>query len=56
MGIELRTMVDIRADEGSLFFKGWVIVGIACPWSGGVVVVVAPFCEVVCEFETWGVG
>lgn len=49
-------MVDIGADEALLLFQCWVLFGVALPRVGGVVVIVAPFCKVVCEFEAGGVG
>jgi hypothetical protein len=39
-----------------LFFFGGVVVSVAGVRCDGVVVVVAPFCEVVCELKTGGVG
>jgi len=39
-----------------LFGGGGEGFGVADVGRGGVVVVVAPFCEVVCEFETGGVA
>jgi hypothetical protein len=36
-------MVYVAADETVLFFDGWIGGGVAGPWVGGGVVVVAPF-------------
>jgi hypothetical protein len=52
----LRAVVDVGADEATLFVRGGVVVLIARVGCDGIVVVVAPFCEVVCEFEAGGVG
>lgn len=49
-------MVDVGFDEAALFFFGGVVLGVAGVGSNRVVVVVAPFCEVICEFEAAGVG
>lgn len=49
-------MPHICSDEPVLLFRSGVGVCIAGVRRGRVVVVVAPFCEVVCEFESWRVG
>lgn len=49
-------MIDVGADKASLFFEGGVVICVTGPGFGGVVVVVTPFCEMVCEFETGGIG
>lgn len=55
--MKLWTMVNVAPDEAFLFLECGVVVCIARPgcrrWG---MVVVAPFCEMVCEFEAWGVG
>ena len=52
----MRTVVDVRADEVTLLFEGWVAVCVACPGFIGIVIVVAPFCEMVGKFKAGGVG
>ncbi len=49
-------MQDVAADEALLLFGGWVVVCVAGVGGLRVVVVVAPFGEVVCEFEAAHVG
>jgi len=49
-------MVYIRTDERFLLFRGRVIIRATSPGFLFVVVVVAPFCEVVCEFKARGIG
>lgn len=49
-------MVYIRPDEPPLLLKGWVSFGVAGPRVISIVVVVAPLCEVICEFETGGIS
>ena len=49
-------MVDVTSDKASLLFQSWVSGCSTSPRLGGVVVIVAPFCEVVCEFEAGKVG
>ena len=48
----MRTVIDIGANKTSLFFKRRVSVCIASPGLGRIVVIVAPFCEVVGEFKS----
>jgi hypothetical protein len=43
-------MVDIRTDEFRLLLESGIVVCVAGPRLGGIVVVVAPFREVVCKF------
>lgn len=49
-------MVDITFDETALLLQRRVVFGIACPRFRSVVVIVAPFREMVCEFEARCVG
>ena len=44
-------MVEVSTDEAALFFDGRIILSVASLWLFLVVVVVAPFSEVVCKFE-----
>lgn len=54
--MKLRAMIDVRTDEPALLFGGWIHSGIAYMRSVRIVVIVAPFREVICEFKTNGVG
>lgn len=49
-------MIEVSADEAALFGGGGEGFGVADVRGGGVVVVVAPFGEVVGEFEAGGVA
>lgn len=49
-------MVHVGTDEPFLLFECWIVVCVACPGLLFVVVVIAPFCEVVGEFKAGGVG
>lgn len=53
---ELGVVVDVGLEEEFLLVWGWVASRIAAVRRGGVVVVVRPFCEVVCELDAAGVG
>ena len=46
----LGSVLDIGFEEAALFFGGWVAAGVEGVLTDGIVVIVAPFCEVVCEF------
>lgn len=52
----MRTVVDVASDEFALLFEAWIAAGMACPGCSWIVVIVTPFCEVVCEFEAGRVG
>ena len=45
-------MVDVGSNETALFFEGWVSVCVACPRLSRIVVIVAPFSEMVGELKT----
>lgn len=49
-------MVYVGFDKATLFFFCRVVLGIAGVGSDGVVVIIAPFCEMVCELETRGIS
>lgn len=49
-------MINVGTNKASLLLDGGIIVRVARPWFVGIVVVVAPFREVVCEFQTRGIG
>lgn len=49
-------MVDIGFYEAALFFFRRVVVCITGVRRNGVMIIIAPFCEVICELETRGVG
>jgi hypothetical protein len=54
--VELWPVVNIGFDEASLFFFSGVVIGITGVRGDRVVVIIAPFCEMVCELETRCVG
>lgn len=49
-------MLYVRLEESVLLLRSRVGGRVACVGGGGVVVVVGPLCEVVCELEAAGVG
>jgi hypothetical protein len=49
-------MIDIGAYEAALLLYRRVFIGVACPGFVGIVVIIAPFCEVICELETRSVS
>jgi hypothetical protein len=49
-------VVDIRGNETVLFFWCWICTRVACPGPFGIVIVVAPFGEMICEFQGWYIG
>lgn len=49
-------MVHVRADERCLLRDGGVVLRLASPGLGRVVVVIAPLSEVVCKFKTGRIG
>lgn len=57
MKIVLGTVIYICSDETLLFFNCGVVFSIACPghWSR-CMVIVTPFCKVICEFQTRCIG
>lgn len=54
--VDVRAVAGVGADEALLVLRGGVEGVGALPGEGWVVVVVAPFREVVCEFQAGGVG
>lgn len=49
-------MADIGADEASLVVRRWVCGSVAAPGGLLIVVIVAPFGEMIGKFEARGVG
>lgn len=54
--MELRSMEHIAPQKAPLFLHTGIVIRIASPGFAGVVVVVTPFREVVCEFQPGRVG
>lgn len=52
----MHSMIDIAAYKRSLLFHARVPRGVAGPWLSGIMIVVAPLCEVVREFQAGCVG
>ena len=46
----LGSVLDVGFEEAALFFGRWVAVGVKGVLTDRLVVIVAPFCEVICEF------
>ena len=46
----LGSVLDVSFQEAALFFGGRVAAGVKGVLTNWIVIIVAPFCEVVCEF------
>ena len=46
----LGSVLDVGFQEAALFFGGGIAASVEGVWTDRIMVIIAPFCEVVCEF------